>query len=285
MKKIGKFIAICLVLAMAVSVFAGCGDNNQPAPSATPSESQPQAETQSPEDTAADSEVARIKAAGELVMLTNAAFPPFEYLGSDNQPVGVDVDIAQLIADELGVELKVVNMDFDGIVPALVAGKGDIGVAGMTVKPDRLESVDFTTKYVTSSQYMIVQADNQDVKTAADLAGKVIGVQEGTTGDFYATDETEAKSVEKYKTAIDAAAALMNGKIDVVIVDEMPAKAIAKQNANSLKTIDEQLTTEDYAIAVKKKSDLTAEINGILEKLVADGTVDQLILKHTTGEE
>ncbi len=255
MKKFVKFIAICLVVVMAAGLFAACG---------------PQ------------SDLARIKSAGEIVMLTNAAFPPYEYLGSDNKPVGVDVDIAQKIADELGVKLKVVDMDFDGIIPALVAGKGDIGVSGFTIKPDRLESVDFSTKYAKSSQYMVVQKDNTTIKTAADLDGKVLGVQEGTTGDFYATDDVKAKSVERYKTAMDATAALMSGKIDAVIVDELPAKAIVQQNSNTLKYIDEKLTEEEYAIAIKKNSDLTAEINKVLEKLIADGTIDELTMSHMT---
>lgn len=290
MKKLHKILAMCLALVMMAVVFGACSAPAAEAPSGSASTeaTAPASPSESASDASSgDSAVAAIKAKGELVMLTNAAFPPFEYLGDDQQPAGVDIDVAQAIADELGVELKVVDMEFDGIVPALMAGKGDIGAAGMTVTEERLESVDFSTKYATSSQYMIVKKDS-DIATKDDLKGKKIGVQQGTTGDIYATDEdgengVEAEEVLRYSNAMGAAMALMSDKIDVVIVDELPAKSIVAEN-DSLKMIDEKLTTEQYAIAVKKDSDLTAEINKVLDKLIADGTIDELILKHTTEE-
>lgn len=307
MKRYAKIIALCLVTVFALFAFAACGapvQSSEPAASTDTSSSeiseQPSetAEAQPSESTSAELEaqIDAIKAAGELVMLTNAAFPPFEYLGDDNKPAGVDIDIAGKIAEALGVTLRVDDMDFDGLIAALTAGKGDIAVAGMTVTEERMQSVDFSVKYITSSQYMIVAADEEGINTPADLAGKIIGVQEGTTGDFYASDEyfseediaagdgivVNAGKVERYKTAIDAGMALLNGKIDVVIVDEMPARSIVASNPDALKIIENKLTEEQYAIALRKNSDLTPFVNELLEKMLADGTIDEFIIKHTS---
>lgn len=290
-----KMLALLLALVLMVA-FVGCAPKaEEPAPKEEAPAADAEAPAEKPADEpaeeeapAADSEIQKIKDAGELVMLTNAAFPPFEYLGDDNLPAGVDVDIANEIAKELGVELKVVDMDFDGIIGALMAGKGNIAVAGMTVTEERLKSVDFSTKYITSAQYMIVQKGNTEIAALEDLSGKIIGVQEGTTGDLYASDEWDdsitvgAKSVERFKTAIEAANALANGKVDVVIVDEMPAKSIVAQNADALEVVDNALTAEDYAIAINKGSDLTEFVNAKLEEMLADGTIEGFIVKHTS---
>lgn len=231
------------------------------------------------------SDMADVKEQGKLVMLTNAAFPPFEYLGSNGETAGVDVEIAQKIAERLGVELEVVDMDFNGIVAALASGKGHIAAAGMTVSEERLKSVDFSVNYVTSAQYMIVPATNTDILTSEDLKGKKVGVQEGTTGDLYASGDWDGdfgvSEVLRFSNAIEASTALMNGKCDLVIVDEMPAKAIVAQNEGVLKLVDEPLTLEDYAIAMRKGSDLKDIINEELQKMIDDGTVEALILKHT----
>jgi len=258
MKKFAKIIALVLVVALVAVMGVSCG---------------------------AKSDLESVQKEGKLVMLTNAAFPPFEYLGADGNPAGVDIDIAQAIADELGVELEVVDMDFDGIIAALVAGKGDIAVAGMTVTEERLKSVDFSVNYVTSAQYMIVAAGNEDILTSADLEGKIVGVQEGTTGDLYASGEWDGDfgvaEVLRFKNAIEASTALANGKCDVVIVDEMPAKSIVAQNEGTLMLVDEPLTAEDYAIAMRKDSDLADPINAKLEEMIADGTIEAIILEHT----
>lgn len=228
----------------------------------------------------------KIKSAGELVMLTNAYFPPFEFIGDDQKITGVDVMIAQAIADELGVKLNIVDMEFDGIVGAVQAGKGDIGAAGMTIKPDRLESVDFSSEYYTSSQYMIVAQDNTTITKPEDLAGKIIGVQSGTTGDFYATDDLAAmnaapSSVERYKTGIDAAMSLLAGKIDAVIIDELPARAIVAENAG-LKVVEQMLTQESYAIAVPKDDAAFKElVYKVVDKLIADGKIDEWVKQYT----
>ncbi len=251
MKKITKILAALMVAVLMCGLFASCGKK---------------------------SEVAQIKKAGKLVMLTNVGFPPFEYLGDDNNAAGVDVDICQAIADELGVELEVVDMDFKGIPAAIAAGKGNIAAAGMTVTEERLQTIDFTDPYILASQYMLVPV-NSDIKTAADLEGKVIGVQEGTTGDYY-TDDVDAKSVERYSTPVEAATALMSGKLDVVITDEMPAKAIAEQNSDKLAVIDEKLTEEEYALGIAKDSDLLEVANKVITKLKEDGKIDEFVLNH-----
>lgn len=191
----------------------------------------------------------------------------------------MDVDIARPIADELGVELEVVDMDFKGIPAAIAAGKGDVAAAGMTVNEERKQTIDFTETYILASQYMLVPVGS-DIKTAADLEGKVIGVQEGTTGDFFATDEVNAKSVERYSTPIDAATALMSGKLDAVITDEMPAKAIAEQNSEELQVIDEKLTEEEYALGIAKDSDLLEVANEVIAKLKEEGKIDEFVLNH-----
>lgn len=226
-----------------------------------------------------------IKAAGKIVMLTNAAFPPFEYLGDElnedgtAKVVGVDADIAAEIAKDLGVELEIVDMDFDGIVLAVQSGKGDFGAAGMTVKPEREEMVNFSIKYVKSSQYILVKAGS-DIKTAADLEGKTIGVQLGTTGDFYATEEVPGATVMPYKDAVTASLDLANGRIDAVITDELPAKSIAASN-EALVLIDEVLTEEEYAIAVaKEKTDLLEAINKTITRLQEEGLIEVFINTH-----
>ncbi len=259
MKKMTSIIclALCALLCMSCIAFAE---------SATPN-------------------VDKIMADGKIVMLTNAAFPPFEYLGDElnedgtAKVVGVDADIAAEIAADLGVELEIVDMDFDGIILAVQSGKGDFGAAGMTVKPEREEMVNFSIKYVKSSQYILVKADSE-IKTAADLEGKTIGVQQGTTGDFFATDEIANSNVMRYKDAVTASMDLANGRIDAVITDELPAKSIAASN-EALILIDEVLTEEEYAIAVaKEKTDLLEAINKTLTRLQEEGKIELFINTH-----
>ena len=228
----------------------------------------------------------KIKQDGVIIMLTNAAFPPFEYLADEldenGNPIviGVDADIAAEIAADLGVKLEIVDMDFDSIVMAVQQGKGDFGAAGMTVRPDREEMVNFSIKYIKSAQYVLVAADNTDITTAEDLKGKAIGVQLGTTGDFYATDEIEGATVVTYNDVVTASLDLANGRIDAVIADELPAKNIAAGN-DRLKVLDLVLTEEEYAIAIaKEKTDLLAAINMTLLRLQQEGKIEAFINTH-----
>ncbi len=230
------------------------------------------------------SAVETIKKNGKVVMLTNAAFPPFEYVDG-TEVVGVDADIAAEIAKELGVELEITNMDFDSIIDFVKSGKGDFGAAGMTVNEERLEQVDFSVEYVTSTQYIIVPAGT-DIETF-DLNDKVVGVQQGTTGDIYyasVTDVFTAKEVKRYKSAVDAAADMELGRVDCVIIDELPAKKICENNAETMICYDAGWAPEDYAIAVKKGSDLLPVINTVLERLMSEGKIAEYLINHTSAQ-
>lgn len=237
-----------------------------------------------------DSAVEAIQEAGVLIMYTDAAFPPFEYLGDSGDVYGVDVDIAQAIADELGVELQVENVVFDTIVASVQSGKADIGAAGMTITEERLEQVDFSTEYVTSVQYIIVPEDT-DVTVLEDMAGFSIGVQTGTTSDFIISDEvegvlagTDAECVW-YDNSIEAGQDLLNGRIDAVVADQLPAENIVASN-DGLKCFelvyeDGSVTDESYGIAVAQDSDLLDVVNQVIDELIADGTIDASIIAHT----
>jgi len=256
-----KKIAVILMVALLACglMLSGCGGSDGPS-------------------------VESVQDAGKIVMLTNAAFAPFEYMdGSDI--VGVDVDIAKEIAKELGVELEIVDMNFDAIVDYVKNGKGDFAAAGMTINDERKEKVDFSIEYVTSTQYVIVM-NNQDPDTF-DLNDKVVGVQQGTTGDMYyasindGTGEFIAKDVKRYKSAVDAAADMKNGRVDCVIIDELPAKKIVENNADMI-CFDPGWAPEDYAIAIQKGSDLIDPINSVLERLMAEGKIDEYVINHTS---
>lgn len=269
-----KILAIVLCVLMASAVVTACA-----APAATQTEAPAEESAVATEEASAvvDDSVDKIKEAGKLVMLTNAAFPPYEYLGSDNKPAGVDVDMAQAVADELGVELEVVDMDFDGIIPALVGGKGDIAAAGLTILPERLESVDFSDTYADATQLIIVNKEDPKVTSVDDLAGKTIGVQLGTTGDIYVTD-VEGATVKQYKSGLEAAMDLKNGKLDAVVLDMLPAANIVEVNED-LDLIKTPFTEEQYAIAVAKGSTKLVEvINKVISEL--DGKVDEWTTLH-----
>ncbi|MDO5522023.1 MAG: basic amino acid ABC transporter substrate-binding protein [bacterium] len=213
-----------------------------------------------------------------LTMATNAEFPPYEYREGNNI-VGIDVDIAKAIADDLGMELKVDSIEFDSIIPAVNSGKADIGVAGMTVTPDRKENVEFTDSYTTSTQVMIVKEDNTTITKPDNLSGKTVGVQTGTTGDIYVTDKKDIE-VKRFSKGMEAVQSVMQGKIDAVVIDREPAKEFVKQNTG-IKILDEAYTQEDYAIAVKKgNTELVDKINASLKKLKENGELQKIIDKY-----
>ena len=218
-----------------------------------------------------------------LTMATNAEFPPYEYYEND-EVVGIDAEIAAAIADKLGMELKIEDMAFDSIIPAITSGKADVGLAGMTVTEERLESVDFSTSYATGIQVIIVP-EGSPITTADDLFGDgnyTIGVQLATTGDLYCTWDIEDEglgSVERYNKGADAVAALVAGKVDCVVIDNQPAKAFVEAN-EGLVILDTEYAVEDYAIALAKGSDLTADVDAALQELIADGTVQAILDKY-----
>lgn len=256
MKK--KVISMMLCVAMAAGVLTACGSK----------------------ETASDNAA---EGAEVLVLATNAEFPPYEYY--ENQDiVGIDVDMANAIAEKIGVEIKVEDMAFDSIIPSLTSGKADIGMAGITVSEDRKAFVNFTDSYTTATQVVIV-AQGSEVASVADLAGKKIGVQQGTTGDIFATDlEDEGSVVERYNKGMEAVQALSQGKIDAVIIDNNPAKVFVSE-VEGLQILDEAFAVEEYAIAIAKDNEeLLEKINTALEELSADGTIKEIVDKYITAE-
>ena len=224
---------------------------------------------------------------GVLIMASNAYFPPYEYYEGE-EVVGIDVEIAQAIADKLGLTLKVEDMEFDSIITAVQGGKADMGLAGMTVTPDRQENVNFSDSYANGVQVVIVKEDSE-IATPDDLAdGKKIGVQLGTTGDTYASDTPEnggygEENVEKYSKGADAVMALAQGKVDAVIIDNEPAKSFV-ESTEGLKILDTEYTNEDYAAAISKDNEaLLNAVNGALTELKADGTIQSILDKYITA--
>ena len=221
-----------------------------------------------------------------LKMATNAAFPPYEFYDDETgEIVGIDAEVAAAICEKMGYELEIVDMDFDAIIPAITTGKVDFGMAGMTVTEERMQSVDFTTSYATGIQVVIVK-EGSEITSVDDLfaegASHKIGVQQGTTGDLYASWDIEDEglgSVERFKTGTDAVLALTSGKVDCVIIDNEPAKNYIAAN-EGLVILDTEYVVEDYAIALAKDSELTEQINAALEELIADGTVQAIIDKY-----
>ena len=232
------------------------------------------------ESAAADGELKLVEE-GKLIVSTNAEFPPYEYYDA-NEIVGIDIEIAQAIADKLGLELEVKDGAFDAIIAEVVSGKADIGIAGMTVTDERKQNVDFSDSYATGTQVIIVKEDSE-IKSAADLECKSIGVQLGTTGDIMATDIKDSK-VEQYNKGMDAVQALSQGKIDAVIIDSEPAKFYEKE-VSGLKILDEAFAVEDYAIALKKgNTALQSKINEALKEIKAEGKIDEIIGKYIKAE-
>ncbi len=274
MKKIISLVMAVLMIVGAVAMFSGCGE----------------------------------KAEGELVMATNAAFPPYEYKDG-NGFAGIDVEIADAIAKKLGKKLVIEDVEFGSIIGGVETGKYDMGMAGMTVTDERLESVNFSTSYATGIQVIIVPVDSQFTSlddfynydeegnpasiTKEDLK---IGVQQDTTGDIYCSDDLSkwgfntlnedgsvngTDHVVRYKTGAEAVAALTTGKVDCVIIDNEPAKEFVKQNEGKIKILDTEYANEDYAIAIKKENtQLLEDINKALDELTKDGTIPAIIEKY-----
>lgn len=250
-----KLLALSLVLIMCVAVFAACG----------------------------------AKEDNTLTMATNAEFPPYEYM-EDGKIIGIDAEIAQAIAEKLGKELKIENVDFDSLIPGVQTNKYDFVMAGMTVTDERKEQVNFTQTYATGVQVIIVK-EGSAITSADDLfadgANTKIGVQLATTGDLYCTWDIEDEglgTVERYNKGADAVMALNSGKVDCVVIDNEPAKVFV-QNNPGLKILDSEYVTEDYAAAVSKDNpELLAEIDKALGELIADGTVKNIIEKYIPAE-
>ena len=219
---------------------------------------------------------------GVFKMGTNAAFPPYEYKEGEEFK-GIDVEIAEAVAKELGLELEIVDMEFDSIITSVQEGEVDVGIAGMTVNEERLEKVSFSSSYATGVQVVIVREDS-DIATLDDLADKKIGTQLGTTGDIYSKDDYGEENVTSYSKGADAVIALKGGDVDAVIIDNEPAKAFVAEN-EGLKILETEYAIEDYAIAIAKdNTELLDAVNAALKKLTEDGTIDAIISKYIAAE-
>jgi len=222
---------------------------------------------------------------GVLIMATSGDFPPYEFY-EGGEIVGIDAEIAGAIADKLGLELRIDDMDFTAILPAVVAGRADMGMAGMTVTDERLESVDFSVSYATGVQVIIVREDSP-LTSVDDLfeegAQFNIGVQESTTGDLYSTWDLEDEglaTVHRYRRGTDAVQALIADRVDCVIIDNEPAKAFVAAN-QGLKILDTEFAVEDYAIAFQKGNTALKEaVDGALRELIASGAAQSIVDKY-----
>ena len=226
---------------------------------------------------------------GTLVMATNAFFPPYEYY-EGTEIVGIDVEIAAAVAAKMGYDFTVLDIDFDAIIPAVMSGEANFGLAGMTVTEDRLLSVDFSISYATGVQVVIVP-ENSPITCVDDLfaegANYTIGVQLSTTGDLYTTWDLEDNglaTINRYPTGNEAVMALQAGMVDCVVIDNEPAKAYVAAN-EGLKILSTEYVTENYAACFAKGDPLLAEFNAALEELIADGTIAAIIEYYIPVEE
>ncbi len=258
MKKIISFILALSLLAVCAVSFASCGKEDE----------------------------------NVLKMATNAAFPPYEFYDEGEKIVGIDAEIAELIAKDLGMKLEIVDTEFDSIITGVTEGKYDFGMAGMTVTEDRLKSVNFSTSYANGVQVIIVKNDSP-ITSIDDLSAEgatyKIGVQQGTTGDIYASDTPEKggfgeERVTSFNTGAEAVLALTTGKVDCVIIDNEPAKSYVKTN-EGLKILDTEYVEEDYAICVSKENaDLLKKINDSLKKNTDNGEIQKIIDKYIKAD-
>lgn len=224
--------------------------------------------------------VSAIKQKGELVVATNAEFAPFEFKDGSNV-VGIDMDIAQAIADKLGVKLKVDDMEFDSVIASVQTGKADLGIAGLSATDERKKSVDFSDQYFSSNVVMLVAKDNDTLKTKDDLAGKKLGVQLGTSADTLVASAIDKATVVRMNKDADSVQDLLNGKLDAVLLDASPAQVFATQNADKIKLIPTPLSDEPYAIAAKKgNTDLLKIVNEVIQELKDSGQYAKILDKY-----
>lgn len=284
-----KALSLMTAAALVLSL-AACGST--PSSAASSEAASPEAASSD----AASSEAASSEAAsetetaelstvepGKLIMSTNAAFPPYEMTTDSGEFEGIDIETAQAIADKLGLELQIDDMDFDAALLAVQQGKADMVMAGVTVTDERQNVMDFTDSYATGIQSIIVKEDS-DIASVDDLAGKKIGTQRGTTGYLYCSDDFGDENVVAYDNGLTAVQMLNNGQVDCVVIDNAPAKEFIAANPG-LKLLDTAYVEESYAIGVGKgNTELKDAINTALEELKADGTLQAIVDKYITAE-
>ncbi|GAB2046531.1 arginine ABC transporter substrate-binding protein [Agathobaculum sp. TL06] len=276
-----KFSIAMLSMVLAGSLLlSGCGGGNT--------------DTQQNEDSntdAAATDSTDTADGGVLRMGTNATFPPYEFTDENGEVAGIDAEIAAAVAEKLGMELDITDMAFESLIPALQAGTIDIVLAGMTVDPERAEQVNFTDSYATGVQVVIIPessdiapVEQEDGSMAVDLTGKTIGVQTGTTGDLYCTDEYGQENVKQFDNGPLAVAALVNGQIDCVVIDQEPAKNYVAAN-EGLKILDTAYANENYAAAISKdNTELLEQVNAAMQELKDDGTLQSIIDKYIPAD-
>ncbi|MBR4676316.1 MAG: transporter substrate-binding domain-containing protein [Victivallales bacterium] len=264
-----KSLSLIVATILAVSMF-GCKQNQS-----------------------AESAVAKIKAAGKVVVYTNPEFAPYEYLGANKQIVGAEIDIVNKIAEKLGVKAEIVPAEFDSIIGTVQTGKADIGASGFTITEERKKIIDFSKPFVVSVQYLIVP-EACTAKGVEEFAGKRIGGQNGTTGLMMIEDavntgilkdtKTEVKS---FNNAPDAVVAMVNGRLDAVVIDELVAISLAKKNPGykAIPLVDKDGkgldAPEEFGMIVSKgKEDLLDVINEVIDQMLKDGSMNEAILKH-----
>ena len=286
MKK--KLMAVLVAAGMIVSM-AACGGASTESQTAAPAaESVVESAAETVESAVADAgteETAELTTVtpGKLTMSTNAAFPPYEMTTDAGDLEGIDVEVAGAIAEKLGLELQVDDMDFDAALLAAQQGKSDIVMAGVSVTEERQKVMEFSDSYATGVQVIIVKEDS-DIKTVDDLEGKMIGTQRGTTGNLYCTDDYGEDHITAYDNGLTAVQALNNDQVDCVVIDKEPAKAFVEANPG-LAILDTEYVSEDYAIGMAKGNTALLEaVNTALAELQADGTVDAIVAKYIKAE-
>lgn len=272
MKKISRrsFMAAAAVSVAALAMTACGGSASSAASSVASSAASSEAVSSAADLTTVE--------AGKLTMATNATFPPYEMTTDSGEIEGIDVDTAKAIAEKLGLELQIDDMDFDAALLSVQQGKADIVMAGVTVTDERKAVMDFSDSYATGIQSIIVPNDS-DIASPDDLADKKIGTQRGTTGYIYCSDDFGEDSVVAYDSGLTAVQALNNGQVDAVVIDNAPATEYVAANPG-LKVLDTSYAEEDYAIGMAKGSALEDAINKALEELKADGTLQAIVDKY-----
>ena len=280
MKKISRrsFLAAA-GLSVAALALTACGGSSASTASSVASSA---ASSEAASTSAAAGELATVEA-GKLTMATNATFPPYEMTTDSGDIEGIDVETAQAIAEKLGLELQIDDMDFDAALLSVQQGKADIAMAGITVTDERKAVMAFSDSYATGIQSIIVPEDS-DIASADDLAGKIIGTQRGTTGYIYCSDDFGDDAVVAYDDGLTAVQALNNGQVDAVVIDNAPAKEFVAANPG-LVLLDTSYAEEDYAIGMAKGNpELEAAVTAAREELKADGTLQSIVDKYITAE-
>lgn len=279
-----KILALLLAMTMVFGM-AACGSSDTQEPAAENNASNAEnAGTDTAEETTDAESTGTLTTVtdGVLTMSTNAAFPPYEMTDDNGNVIGIDADIAAAIAEKLGLELEILDMDFDAALLAVQQGKSDMVMAGVTVNEDRLAVMDFSETYANGVQVIITQ-EGSDV-TIDNLGEKMIGTQRGTTGNIYCTDDYGEEHVIAYDNGITAVQALVNGQIDCVVIDKAPAESFVTANPG-LTILDTEYVTEDYAIGFAKgNTALVDAVNGALNELIEDGTVQSIVDTYITAE-